>query len=150
MSIQVSPLRQRMIDDMTIRNMMPGTQKVYIRAVKNFSLFFERSPDKLTFDDVRKYHLHLASRKLEAQTINQIATVYVDDEEPEPETLGESRRGTETMPRLAASIHARQSAKFLTKDELRGAAMRKLNVLRNSFDFAWMDAIHPWVTSRRK
>ena len=72
MSVQVSPLRQRMIDDMTIRNMMPGTQKVYIRAVKNFSLFFERSPDKLTFDDVRKYHLHLASRKLEAQTINQI------------------------------------------------------------------------------
>jgi hypothetical protein len=53
-----------MIDDMTIRN-MPGTQKVYIPAVKNFSLFFERSPvferspDKLTFDDVREYHLHL-------------------------------------------------------------------------------------------
>ena len=67
MSIQVSPLRQRMIDDMTIRNMTPGTQKVYIRAVKNFSLFFERSPDKLTFDDVREYHLHLASRKLEAR-----------------------------------------------------------------------------------
>jgi integrase/recombinase XerD len=72
MSVQVSPLRQRMIDDMTIRNMTPGTQKGYIRAVKNFSLFFARSPDKLTFDDVRKYHLHLASRKLEAQTINQI------------------------------------------------------------------------------
>ena len=72
MSVQVSPLRQRMIEDMTIRNMTPGPQKAYIRAVKNFSLFFERSPDKLTFDDVRKYHLHLASRKLEAQTINQI------------------------------------------------------------------------------
>jgi integrase/recombinase XerD len=43
-----------------------------IPAVKNFSLFFERSPDKLTFDDVREYHLHLASRKLEAQTINRI------------------------------------------------------------------------------
>ena len=45
MTEQVSPLRRRMIDDMTIRNMTPGTQKVYIRAVKNFSLFFERSPD---------------------------------------------------------------------------------------------------------
>jgi hypothetical protein len=40
MSVQVSPLRQRMIEDMTIRNMTPGTQKAYIRAVKNFSLFF--------------------------------------------------------------------------------------------------------------
>jgi hypothetical protein len=38
---QTSPLRQRMIDDMTIRNMTTGTQKVYIRAVKNFSLFFQ-------------------------------------------------------------------------------------------------------------
>ena len=72
MTEQISPLRQRMIEDMTIRNMTPGTQKVYIRAIKNFSLYFGRSPDKLTFDDVRQYHLHLASRGLEAQTVNQI------------------------------------------------------------------------------
>ena len=58
MSLQVSPLRQRMIDDMTIRNMSPLTQKSYIRAVKNFSLFFRRSPDKLTFEHVREYQLH--------------------------------------------------------------------------------------------
>jgi len=51
-----------MIDDMTIRNMTTGTQRVYIRAVKNFSLFFQQSPDKLTFDHVREYHLHLAAR----------------------------------------------------------------------------------------
>jgi hypothetical protein len=38
---QTSPLRQRMIDNMTIRNTTTGTQKVYIRAVKNFSLFFQ-------------------------------------------------------------------------------------------------------------
>ena len=36
MSQQISPLRQRMIDDMTIRNMSPNTQRAYIRAVKNF------------------------------------------------------------------------------------------------------------------
>ena|SRR5262252_7967864 len=49
MTQQISALRQRMIDDMTIRNMSPGTKYVYIRAVKNFSLHFGRSPDKLTF-----------------------------------------------------------------------------------------------------
>jgi len=69
---KVSPLRQRMIDDMTIRNMSVNTQKAYIRAVKNFSLHFGRSPDKLTFEDVRTYQLHLASRGLGAQAINQI------------------------------------------------------------------------------
>jgi site-specific recombinase XerD len=72
MSVQVTPLRQRMIDDMAIRNMSPLTQKAYIRAVKNFSLHFRRSPDKLTFEDVRAYQLHLVSRGLEATTINQI------------------------------------------------------------------------------
>jgi integrase/recombinase XerD len=69
MTEQVSPLRQRMIDDMTIRNMSPNTQKAYIRAVKNFSRHFGKSPDKLSFEDVRKYQLHLASRGLQAATI---------------------------------------------------------------------------------
>jgi hypothetical protein len=64
MNEQVSPLRQRMIDDMTIRNMSPLTQDAYIRAVRRFSLFFRRSPDKLTFEHVREYQLHLASRGL--------------------------------------------------------------------------------------
>jgi integrase/recombinase XerD len=72
MSVQVTPLRQRMIDDMAIRNMSPLTQKAYVRAVKNFSLYFRRSPDRLTFEDVRAYQLHLVSRGLEATTINQI------------------------------------------------------------------------------
>jgi len=66
---QTSPLRQRMIDDMAIRNMSPNTQKAYIRAVKNFSLHFGKSPDKLSFEDVRKYQLHLVSRGLQAATI---------------------------------------------------------------------------------
>jgi len=47
MTEQVSPLRQRMIDDMAIRNMSPNTQKAYIRAVKNFSKHFGR---RLDFD----------------------------------------------------------------------------------------------------
>ena len=41
----VSPLRRRMIEDMTIRKFAPKTQEGYIRAVKNFSAFPWRSPD---------------------------------------------------------------------------------------------------------
>jgi integrase/recombinase XerD len=69
MSLRVTPLRQRMIDDMTIRNLSPLTQKAYIRAVAKFSLFYRQSPDKLTFEDVRNYQLHLMSRGLQVATI---------------------------------------------------------------------------------
>jgi site-specific recombinase XerD len=73
MSEQMTPLRRRMLDDMALRNMAPLTQQAYVRAVKNFSLFFHRSPEKLTFEDVRTYQLHLISRGLQAQAVNQIA-----------------------------------------------------------------------------
>jgi integrase/recombinase XerD len=69
MTPQVSPLRQRMIDDMTIRNMAANTQKAYVRAVQNFSRHFMKSPDKLTFEHVREYQLYLVGRGLQAATI---------------------------------------------------------------------------------
>src|SRR3954466_1714830 len=72
MTKPITPLRQRMLDDMALRNMSPATQRVYINAVKNFSVFFGRSPDKLTFEDVRTYQLHLVSRGLKPTTIHPI------------------------------------------------------------------------------
>ena len=72
MTKSISPLRQRMIDDMTIRNMSPNTQKVYTYAVANFSAFHGRAPDKLGIEDVRAYRLHLVSRGLKATSINPI------------------------------------------------------------------------------
>ena len=69
---QISPLRQRMIDDMSLRNVAALTQAAYIRAVKNFSKHFGKSPDKLTFEDVRQYQLSLVGRGLGPQAINQI------------------------------------------------------------------------------
>jgi integrase/recombinase XerD len=72
MTKQMTPLRRRMIEDMTIRNMSPSTQKIYVAAVANFSIFHGRSPDKLTFEDVRDYRLHLISRGLKPNSINAI------------------------------------------------------------------------------
>ena len=72
MSKPISPLRQRMLDDMKFRNMSPSTMKVYGRAVANFSAFHHRSPDKLGVEDVRTYRLHLISRGLKPVTINPI------------------------------------------------------------------------------
>ena len=72
MNKQTTPLRQRMIEDMTIRNMSPSSKKIYVRAVANFSIYHGRSPDKLTAEDVRDYRLHLISRGLKATSINPI------------------------------------------------------------------------------
>ena len=43
----VSPLRRRMIDDMSLRNLSPATQRSYLHAVTKFSRYFGRSPDRL-------------------------------------------------------------------------------------------------------
>jgi len=51
----VSPLRRRMIEDMTIRKFAPRTQEGYIRAVKGFSAFLGASLDRASFDDLRRY-----------------------------------------------------------------------------------------------
>jgi len=68
---EISPLRRRMIEDMTVRNLSPATQRSYIHAVKKFSEFFERSPAKLSAEDVRAYQLHLVSKGAAWASLNQ-------------------------------------------------------------------------------
>jgi hypothetical protein len=67
----MSPLRRRMIEDMTIRKFTPKTQHDYVQRVKNFAAFLGRSPDMATFEDVRRYQLHLAASGVGVPTINQ-------------------------------------------------------------------------------
>jgi integrase/recombinase XerD len=69
MTKPTTPLRQRMIEDMTIHNMSPLTQAAYIRSVAKFAAHYRTSPDKLTFEDVRNYQVHLVSRGLKTATI---------------------------------------------------------------------------------
>ena len=56
----ISPLRQRMIEDMSARQLHAVTQKSHIRACKRFTTFLKRSPDTATADDIRRFQLHLA------------------------------------------------------------------------------------------
>ena len=65
----VTPLRQRMLDDMRLRNLAAGTRRIYVRSVAGFSAFHGRSPDQLTLEDVRDYQLHLVARGLKAASI---------------------------------------------------------------------------------
>ena len=70
----ISALRQRMIDDMRLRKLSENTQRHYIRAVKNFTRFFGRSPDKASAEDLRRYQLHMASSGVSRTTINATLT----------------------------------------------------------------------------
>ncbi len=68
----LSPLRRRMIEDMTVRNLSPATQRSYISAVLKFSRYFGRSPDRLELEDVRAFQVHLVSTGISWPALNQI------------------------------------------------------------------------------
>jgi integrase/recombinase XerD len=68
----LSPLRRRMIEDMTVRNLSPATQRSYISAVSKFSRYFSRSPDRLELEDVRAFQVHLVSTGISWPALNQI------------------------------------------------------------------------------
>ena len=72
--MRVSPLRQRMIDDMTARHFGEKTQKDYIRCVKNLAAFIGRAPETATAEDLRPYRLHLIQSPLGAASVNSTMT----------------------------------------------------------------------------
>jgi integrase/recombinase XerD len=68
---ELSPLRRRMIEDMTVRNLSPATQRSYIYAVAKFSQYFGCSPDRLGMEDVRAYQVQLVAQGLSWPALNQ-------------------------------------------------------------------------------
>ena len=69
---QLSPLRRRMIEDMTVRNLSPATQRSYLNAVSKFSRYFGRSPDHLGLEDVHAFQVHLVATGISWPALNQI------------------------------------------------------------------------------
>jgi len=71
---RISPLRQRMIDDMRLRKLNPKTQSAYIRAVRNFTQYLGRSPDTARVEDLRNYQLHLVDAGTSPISLNAAIT----------------------------------------------------------------------------
>lgn len=67
---KMTPLRERMIEDMRIHGMGDKAQKAHIRAIKNFAGFLRRSPDTATADDLRAYQLHMTDTGVTPPTFN--------------------------------------------------------------------------------
>ena len=67
----MSALRRRMIDDMTLRNLSPATQRSYLHAVTKFSRHFGCPPDRLGLEDVRSFQVHLVAQGISWPALNQ-------------------------------------------------------------------------------
>ena len=70
----ITPLRQRMIEDMNARKLCAGTQRGHILSCKRFAAFIKRSPDTATLDDIRRFQLHLIETGVSICNRNRIMT----------------------------------------------------------------------------
>src|ERR1700694_2160356 len=73
-TVTVSPLRQRMIEDMNARKLCAGTQRGHIHSCKRFAAFLNRSPDTATLEDIRRFQLHLSETGPSICNRNRIMT----------------------------------------------------------------------------
>ena len=103
----MTPLRQRMIDDMRLAGFAERTRDVYIQAVRRLAAHYMRSPDVLSEEEVRAYLLHLRRRSQEIMAVEPqfsalsytvgAQTREVDDE------AAERDRGSQRQPRSRGS-----------------------------------------------
>ena len=59
----MTPLRQRMTEDMQLRNLSPDTQRSYLHQISQLARYFKKSPDRLGPPEIRTYQLHLIQEK---------------------------------------------------------------------------------------
>src|SRR3974390_2001478 len=70
----ITPLRQRMIEDMNARQLCAGTKRGHILSCKRLAAFLKRSPDTATLDDIRRFQLHLAETGISICNRNRTMT----------------------------------------------------------------------------
>lgn len=73
-TMAITPLRQRMIEDMSARKLCVGTQSGHIRSCKRFAAFLKRSPITASLEDIRRFQLHLADTGVSICNRNRIMT----------------------------------------------------------------------------
>jgi integrase len=107
----MTPLRQRFIDDLRLKNFSDGVIKVYVHAVEKFALFLGRSPDESTAEDVRAFMVHQLNRGLSRSDCvilrNALRHLFVD-------TLGRTGE-LEAVPR---SKRERRLPVVLSREEI--------------------------------
>ena len=112
--VAVSPLRQRLIDEMEMRRFCRETQRNYIRDIGRFATFLGRSPDTATPEDVRRFQVEQSDQGVPVPTMNSIVSAlrYCP---PLPRSTRSSMRSLSTSRTLsAATSAARRPAPYAT------------------------------------
>ncbi len=71
---EISPLRQRMLEDMRLRKLAPHTQQGYVRSVRRLAGYLRRAPDTATIEELRNFQLHLVDQGTSPITLNATIT----------------------------------------------------------------------------
>ncbi len=107
----ISPLRQRMLDDMRLRKLSPKTQTGYIRAVRQLAGFQGRSPDSATIEELRRYQLHLVDHGISPVSLNATLTglkFFFEVTADRPEAM--AKMHTVRVPRTLPVVLSRDEA----------------------------------------
>ncbi len=127
----ISPLQQRMIDDMTARRFKEKVQKDYVRHVRSFAAFLGRSPDTATSEDLRRYQLHMAQQQVSAlddQLRHRRAAVFLhrDARTPRPGSSSEARNRAAPDAGRAEPGGGGASPRSRAGPQVQGRAQRRL------------------------
>lgn len=69
----MNPLRQRMLHDMQLRGLAPKTQESYLRAVRQLAVYYGKSPDQISEEELRSYFLYLKNEKKASRSACTVA-----------------------------------------------------------------------------
>ena len=117
----MSPLRRRMIEDMTIRKLALKTQQGYIRTVKDFATFLGRSPDTASFEDVRRFQLHLAANGAHIPILNHTVAAlrfFSGSRSSDPTSSSTPRSSTSPASCRSFSVRRRWRGSWLPHRDL--------------------------------
>lgn len=130
---EISPPRRRMIEDMTVRDPSPATQRSYLAAVSKLSRYFGRSADCLELEDIRAFQVHLVAIGISWPALNEIVCALrlfdgvTFGREATPERISYARQPSKLLVVLSAdeSCNSKpQDQRVGTRRSRRGAGER--------------------------
>jgi integrase/recombinase XerD len=125
----MTPLRQRMIEDMQLRNLSPETQRAYVHYISGLAQFYQTSPDQLGLEEIREYQLHLLDqRRLSPQSINSFVSAVkflynVTLETPWPEGALPRPRIPHKLPVVLSAMETQEFFQHVATIRYRAALM---------------------------
>jgi len=125
----MTPLRQRMIEDMRLRNLSTETQRAYVHYISGLARYYQTSPDQLSLEEIREYQLHLVEeRLLSAESVNTFVSAAnffytVTLETPWPEGALPRARVPKRLPVVLSAGETQEFFRHVTTIRYRAALM---------------------------